>query len=85
LSNPQVFFLDEATSALDVETEKAVFESLNKISRGKTSISIAHRLSTIIDANKIIVFHEGKIIEEGTYEELTEQKGYFYRLERGQN
>jgi ABC-type bacteriocin/lantibiotic exporter with double-glycine peptidase domain len=57
LSDPKIFFFDEATSALDVETEKVVFENLNKISSGKTSISIAHRVSTIVDANKIIVFH----------------------------
>jgi ABC-type transport system involved in Fe-S cluster assembly fused permease/ATPase subunit len=63
LTKPQVFFFDESTSALDVETEKAVFENLNRISKGKTTISIAHRISTIVDANKIIVFHEGKIVE----------------------
>jgi ABC-type multidrug transport system fused ATPase/permease subunit len=62
-----------------------VFESLNRLATGKTSISIAHRLSTITDANKIIVFDSGKIVEEGTYESLTEKKGYFYRLERGRN
>jgi len=68
-----------------VETENVVFESLNRLAAGKTSISIAHRLSTITDANKIIVFDAGRIVEEGTYQELNEKKGYFYRLERGRN
>lgn len=85
LNHPNIYFFDEATSALDLTTEKMVFESLNKLSQGKTTLSIAHRISTIADANKIIVFDQGRIVEEGTYQELTEQKGYFYRLERGQN
>ena len=76
---------DEATSALDTETEKNVFESLKKVTAGKTSLSIAHRLSTIIDNDQIYVFSEGEVIEQGTYKELVDKGGFFYRLERGQH
>lgn len=80
-----MFMFDEATSALDTETEKNVFESLKKVTAGKTSLSIAHRLSTIIDNDQIYVFSEGEVIEQGTYKELVDKGGFFYRLERGQH
>lgn len=83
--NPNMFMFDEATSALDTETEKNVFESLKKVTAGKTSLSIAHRLSTIIDNDQIYVFSEGEVIEQGTYKELVDKGGFFYRLERGQH
>ena len=70
LKNPPIFFFDEATSALDSSTEKNIQENLEKISKGKTTLIIAHRLSTIADADNIIVLDKGKIIEEGTHEEL---------------
>jgi len=77
--------LDEATSALDAENEKVVQESLDKIMQGKTSVVVAHRISTIKDADEIIVFNDGEILERGNYEQLTKLKGVFYKLERGIN
>lgn len=83
LKNPSVLMLDEATSALDAENEKIVQESLDKIMKGKTSIIVAHRISTIKDADEIIVFNEGEIVERGNYQQLTAMQGMFYKLERG--
>lgn len=83
MKNPIIYLFDEATSALDNESEKLVQSSLEQISEGKTTISIAHRFSTIKNCDKILAFKEGKIVEQGTYNELTEKKGYFYSLERG--
>ena len=70
LKNPSIYFFDEATSALDSSTEKEIQKNLQKISKGKTTLVIAHRLSTAADADNIIVLDKGKIIEEGTHEEL---------------
>ena len=75
--------LDEATSALDSQNEQVVQESLDNIMRGKTSIVVAHRISTIKDADNIIVFLDGQIVEEGNYQSLIQNKGIFYNLERG--
>ncbi len=85
LKNPSVLILDEATSALDAENEKVVQAALDTIMKGKTSIIVAHRISTIRDADEILVFSEGEIIERGNYQELTDKKGVFYKLERGLN
>ena len=74
---------DESTSALDMDTEKIVFENMKPILKNKTSISIAHRLATIEDSDKIIVMREGRIIEDGTYQELMEKREHFYRLAKG--
>jgi len=85
ITNPSVLILDEATSALDAENEKTVQEALDKIMGGKTSIIVAHRISTIKDADEILVFNDGQIIERGNYQELTAMQGAFYKLERGTN
>ena len=75
--------LDEATSALDAQNEATVQDSLNKIMKNKTSLIIAHRISTIKDADEILVFGSGKVVERGTYDELVKKQGVFYKFERG--
>lgn len=81
LRNPTILILDEATSALDSESETLVQNALNKLMENRTSVVIAHRLSTIKNADKIIVLNQGKIVEQGTHEQLAANKdGYFSRL-----
>lgn len=70
LANPKILILDESTSALDAETQKKIEDSLKELMQGKTTFIVAHRLSAVRDANKICVLHKGKIVEEGTHEEL---------------
>jgi ABC-type multidrug transport system fused ATPase/permease subunit len=77
---PKVLILDEATANIDSHTEHLIQQSLRKIMKGRTSIVIAHRLSTIREADKIIVLHKGRVIEEGTHEELLKQKGLYHAL-----
>ena len=75
---PKLLILDEATSALDNKTQRQVSEALDKM--GCTRIVIAHRLSTIRHCERILVLDEGRIVEDGTYDELIEKGGYFARL-----
>lgn len=74
-----LLILDEATSNIDSKTEKLIQDSINKIDRDKTTITIAHRLSTILNADKIIVMKNGKIIEQGSPSTLYKQKGEYYK------
>jgi subfamily B ATP-binding cassette protein MsbA len=69
--------LDEATSALDSESEKNVHEALENIMQNRTSVVIAHRLSTIKNASMIYVMQKGKLIEQGTHDELLAKQGYY--------
>jgi len=78
--NPEILLLDEATSALDTESERQVQLALDAIMKGKTSIVVAHRLSTIVNADIIIVFKKGEIVETGSHKELLQQKGEYFRF-----
>uniref|UniRef100_A0AAF5DAS6 Uncharacterized protein n=2 Tax=Strongyloides stercoralis TaxID=6248 RepID=A0AAF5DAS6_STRER len=80
IRNPKILLLDEATSALDTESEKIVQEALDKLQEDRTTIAISHRLSTIKFFDKIYVFQNGSIVEEGTYDYLYQLKGIFYKM-----
>ena len=80
LKNPPILIFDEATSALDNESEKVVQESLEKLSKNRTTFVIAHRLSTIKNAQKILVLTEDGITEEGNHEELLALNGLYAQL-----
>ena len=78
--NPKILILDEATSALDTISEKQIQEATRNLTKDRTTLIVAHRLSTIRDADKIAVIENGGVAEFGTYEELMEKKGIFFRM-----
>ncbi len=80
LRDPRILILDEATSSLDSESEALIQEALERLMKNRTSFVIAHRLSTILKANKILVFQEGKLVEEGIHTELMAKSGLYTRL-----
>ena len=84
LKKPDILIMDEATSNLDSITEKAIEKTINNLSKNITTIIIAHRLSTIMRCDKIFVMEQGKFIEQGTHQELIEQKGRYYNLWKDQ-
>ncbi len=83
LKNPPILLLDEATSALDNESEILVGQSLDKLARGRTTLTIAHRLTTIKNADRILVLGQNGIEEEGTHPQLLARQGIYYRLWNG--
>ena len=85
LKNPEILILDEATSALDSMSERLIQDSLEKLSVGRTVIAIAHRLSTIAKADKVVVIEQGRIVEQGAYQELLQQRGKFWQYYQIQN
>jgi ATP-binding cassette subfamily B protein len=78
--NPQFLILDEATSSVDTKTELLIREALGRLLSGRTALVIAHRLSTIQHADRILVFHKGRLREEGAHQELLAQRGIYFRL-----
>ena len=82
--SPEFIFFDEATSALDANTEKAIMGNLEQFLKGKTAVIIAHRLSTVKNADKIIVLDKGKVVEEGSHDELVSLRQEYYRLVKNQ-
>jgi len=80
LAEPRILILDEATSSVDTTTEKLIQQALDTLMEGRTSFVIAHRLSTIINADQIVVMDDGRIVEQGTHQQLLAQKGRYYNL-----
>ena len=78
--NPRFLILDEATSSVDTKTELLIREALGRLLSGRTALVIAHRLSTIQHADRILVFHKGRLREQGAHQELLAQRGIYYRL-----
>lgn len=82
--NPEFIFFDEATNALDATNERNIMENLDKFFIGRTVVVVAHRLSTVRHADQIIVLDNGEIVEQGTHQELTSQRGDYYHLVKNQ-
>ncbi len=82
LANPRIVILDEATAYIDTETEQLVQRAVKRLLSGRTAIVIAHRLSTVRDATRILVLHQGRIVEVGRHDELLTREGHYRRLYR---
>ena len=80
LTNPPFLILDEATSNVDTVTEEKIQKAMDAVIAGRTSFVIAHRLKTIINSDKIVVLKDGKVLEEGSHEELLKEKRFYYNL-----
>ncbi|MFO7641400.1 MAG: peptidase domain-containing ABC transporter [Candidatus Competibacteraceae bacterium] len=78
--DPRLLILDEATSALDTQSETNILRNLSGVLEGRTALVIAHRLSTIMNADKILVLYQGRIVEEGTHQSLFDRQGMYYQL-----
>ncbi|HLM49198.1 MAG TPA: ATP-binding cassette domain-containing protein, partial [Solirubrobacteraceae bacterium] len=82
IADPRILVLDEATSNVDIHTENRIEAGLRRLLAGRTALVIAHRLSTIQRAGRIVVLEHGKIVEQGSHEELLEAQGHYWRLYR---
>lgn len=80
LADPDVFIMDEATSSVDTETERLIQHGIDRVLSGRISFIIAHRLSTIRNAHRILVIHNGRVVEQGSHDELLEMRGMYHRL-----
>jgi ATP-binding cassette subfamily B protein len=85
LYDPPILVLDEATSSVDAESEQAIQQALKALTRGRTTIAIAHRLSTLRDAHRILVFDRGRLVEQGSHEQLIAENGRYAKLVRLQS
>lgn len=85
IKQPKILILDEATSSIDIRAERIVQKALDRVSKSRTTITIAHRLSTIKKADKIIVLRDGKVVEEGTHEQLLQIRGVYKALVQAQD
>jgi ATP-binding cassette subfamily B protein len=81
---PEYIFFDEATNSLDANNEKVIVDNLKDFFEGRTVVIVAHRLSTVRDADQIVVLSRGRIVENGTHQELVGQRGHYYELVRNQ-
>ena len=81
---PQYLMMDEATSSLDAENERSITENISAICHGRTLLVIAHRLSTVKNADNIVVLYHGRVVEQGTHNQLVSQRGYYYELIKNQ-
>ena len=84
LVNSPLLILDEATSNVDTRTEVLIQKAMDELMKGRTCFVIAHRLSTIVDADSILVLNHGKIVEQGTHQELLRRNGFYARLYESQ-
>ncbi|MDE0762557.1 MAG: ABC transporter ATP-binding protein/permease [Porticoccaceae bacterium] len=80
LKQPPILVFDEATSSLDSQSERSIMSALQEISKDHTSLIIAHRLSTVVNADKIVVLHQGALVEQGTHDQLLDKKGRYFDL-----
>lgn len=80
LADPRILILDEATSSVDTQTERIIQQALNRLLQNRTAFVIAHRLSTVVNSDRIVVIHEGRVVEQGTHAELIALEGYYHQL-----